>query len=447
MPVKVGVAWRRDGSEGAHIGDLQAMGSLPNVEVYSLIWSGAKHNNALREATIDEIDVLVIPGGPSANWTQVSLTDQTPKNWPSPNSKEYANDRAYSELDLIEQARYFGMPILALCGGSWRLVQNYGGQTIELGSLNNQGKIPVKPRYNKELNNRHAGNMELVKTEFKHPASVVQGTMLNGAINKPIPKNSSNGSASQRVPKANTQLQVNSVHWAVAYEGTMGNVQNSPVYQGIDPGGHLQVNARDSGPGGTVEGFEAKHGAPVLGVQWHPEYQLPLTGNGANHESLEQRKSRQMNLALIEYIVSAGSAYRARRNMLSEIEKDFQKHDSSKIQYPNQKGGQYRAEAEKKTPVLSTPLAPDEKSAPGNVSTKEKLVRLYLHNLKRTPWTLQPAEWMNLIDGRPLSGFREKPSPEPGDYKSLAALLAADVGIQRFIVTKDIQEARKYLKF
>ena len=150
VTVKVGVTWRRDGREAAHQGDIQALQSMGDSEfildVYSLIWANAPvdPNTTLKQGNLEEMDVLVVPGGPHANQSQVSLTltkeIPEPKNTPPTKDKNYASARASSELDLIEKARYLGMPILAFCGGSWRLLQSYGGQTIEVGSLTNDAR-------------------------------------------------------------------------------------------------------------------------------------------------------------------------------------------------------------------------------------------------------------------------------------------------------------------
>lgn len=452
VTVKVGVTWRRDGREAAHQGDIQALQSMGDSEfildVYSLIWANAPvdPNTTLKQGNLEEMDVLVVPGGPHANQSQVSLTltkeIPEPKNTPPTKDKNYASARASSELDLIEKARYLGMPILAFCGGSWRLLQSYGGQTIEVGSLTNDGKIQATPaRFNGPLNKRHAGNMQNVASEFQHGVDVVKGTMLGGALTTPTAQKPTGPAlkTSQRVPTGPVSLEANSVHWAVAREGSMGKLPseaNAP-FQGLESSNQLQVNARDSGPAKTVEGFETRHGAPVVGMQWHPEYMLP-TKSPVEGETGAQTNSRQVNYQAIRYILEAGAAYQVRRATMKAIREHFgtafvAKESKANVHFPEQtKGSGARA----------VPQGPPTSRVP--MSSSANAVTTYLGQFKRTPPVLTWAEWTNLMNNRPLSQ-----PPEPGqtpDYAALAQYLnRTNGGPARFIGAADLQKAKQTL--
>jgi len=430
MPnVKVGVAWRRDGKDVAHQNDLLALRALKDVEVYSVIWEGAKYAIELNKAGIEEIDVLVVPGGPHANDTQVSLTQKTASKAAPDKDALYASERATSELNLIERARYLGMPILAICGGSWRLLENYKGKTIELGSLTDDGKIPPKPEAeNKDLTSRHTGNMNLVGSEFKHAATIQPGTMLQGAVND-------TGSSASKVP---VNIQVNSVHWAVAYEGaTMGKLPQGQYYPGIDPRNQLQVNARDSGGAKTVEGFESVSGAPVMGLQWHPEYMTP--GGAGKRENALQTSSRQVNLAAMQYVIDAGAAYRVRRNAVKIIQgniKDLEKTTAiAEVQFRRED------EAAPKMKLTAPPKLPGETKLPGptEMAMGEYFVRKYLGALGGKRWQLKSDEWQNLLDGQALSAVNEN-TP---DYKKLGAKIAVDKWLARFLTASDLEKAKQ----
>ena len=70
------------------------------MDVYSLIWANAPvdPNTTLKQGNLEDMDVLVVPGGPHANQSQVSLTltkeIPEPKNTPPAKDKNYASARA-----------------------------------------------------------------------------------------------------------------------------------------------------------------------------------------------------------------------------------------------------------------------------------------------------------------------------------------------------------------
>jgi gamma-glutamyl-gamma-aminobutyrate hydrolase PuuD len=426
MPkVKVGVAWRRDGNNVAHQGDLDvfqhpALKDL--VDVYTLAWDGAAFGG-VRTGELKDMDLLVIPGGPHSNDKQIPVIGKGKDNAPSENATAYADRRAKSELDLIEQARTVGMPILALCGGSWRLVQNYGGETVEVAALDADGKF-LQAGTNTNARKHHAGNMNDVKTEFKHAAMIKPGSLLQNATGLPTTGPQGTGAP---------VMQVNSVHWAVVRTASMGTRPGLGARPfDIVPNNMLAMSARDTDKQQTSEAVESQHGAPVLGVQWHPEYQLPTTG-GAQPPA-QQRAARAANLALLQWMIKAGRAYRVHRDAMTEILGNARAARPEMAQLPGVsfKGAPVHL-GEPGTPskagaILGEPGTPSKAAAipkhkldtaPAPTSLSEAAVRSYIFNLGRPTGKifLQPMELYNLAVGAPLSRMRDPEELRKGPVK------------------------------
>jgi hypothetical protein len=60
----------------------------------------------------------------------------------------------------------------------------------------------------------------------------------------------------------------------------------------------------------SIEAFETKHGAPILGVQWHPEAY-------SHTQSKTHLASHQQHL--IQYMSDAGQAYLNRRLVIAQL--------------------------------------------------------------------------------------------------------------------------------
>ncbi len=419
--VKVGVAWRRDGNNEAHLGDLAVFNheQLTNdVEVYTLDWQGAPTANGLRKGPLSDMDLLVIPGGPHANDTQIPVVGQPVTNAAQGNTATYATNRATSELNLIEQARTLGMPILALCGGSWRLVQNYGGSTVELAAIGADGKM-LGQGSNDPARFRHAGNMNNVKTEFKHPLTMRPDSMLGHATGRtPLPNTP---------PQQLAPMQVNSVHWAVVRTASMGTRNGlAPQPFEVVPNNMLTVVAKDPSALNTSEAVESQHGAPVIGVQWHPEYQLPQTGSA-------QTASRLANLNLIRWMVEAGRAYRAHRDAMTELLQSLgggAPKTATGVRFsgaPAHTGATPGAAMATARPI---PKHKDDTVDTTNFVKAEMAVRRYLFELGRKgKLFLSPVEVFNLATGAPLPRLHE-----PEDLKSgpVAKFMDANIWARKY---------------
>lgn len=431
--VKVGVAWRRDGNNAGHAGDLAVFQhpSLVNeVEVYSLAWAGANTPANLNRGELKDMDLLVIPGGPHANATQIPVAGQAVDNKAQGNTAVYADARAKSELDLIEQARTLGMPILALCGGSWRLVQNYGGSTVELAAVGADGKLLIQGS-NPGARSQHAGNMNNVETEFKHPLTIKPGSLLENAT----------GRTQKPGAKPQLPMQVNSVHWAAVRTQVMGARPGLPPQPfEVVPNNMLRMSAKDPSTLGTSEAVESQHGAPVIGVQWHPEYQLPVKGG-------KQDASRRANLHLMQWMIKAGRAYRAHRDAMAEMLKlktfggTATPRTASEVQF---RGAPAHTGATPGTPPASSiPITPheDDTADPAKMARAEQAVRSYLFNLGRKgKLFLTPQELFNLAAGAPLSRFRE---PEDLKAQPIITFMDKNLWAQKYCSEEGKQEITK----
>lgn len=135
-------------------------------------------------------------------------------------------DRDEMTADLIEAMLALGKPVFGICRGFQELNVAFGG-TLRRDMAEHPELIP------------HHAPSELGFSEYfdhKHPVTLTEGGLLQRAY-------------------AKSELDVVSVH-----------------YQGVDRlGAGLTVEAR--APDGVIEAVSAEvNGAPVLAVQWHPEW-------------------------------------------------------------------------------------------------------------------------------------------------------------------------------
>jgi gamma-glutamyl-gamma-aminobutyrate hydrolase PuuD len=310
------------------------------------------------------------------------------------------------------------MPILALCGGSWRLVQNYGGSTVELAAIGANGRM-LGQGSNDPARLRHAGNMNNVKTEFKHPLSIRSDSMLGHATGRTLLPNT----PTQPLP----QMQVNSVHWAVVRTASMGTRNGlAPQPFEVVPNNLLTVSAKDPSALNTSEAVESQHGAPVIGVQWHPEYQLPQDGS-------QQTQSRLANLNLLRWMIEAGRAYRAHRDAMAELlllTGGGAPKTATGVLFrgaPAHTGATPGAVQATARPI---PKHKDDTVDTTNFAKAEMAVRRYLFELGRTDKLfLSPVEVFNLATGAPLPRIHE-----PEDLKAgpVASFMNANVWAQKY---------------
>lgn len=237
--------------------------------------------------------LLLITGG------NYGLETETPRNRDhvaKDGALERHGRRVAHESDLLKQAQLTGRPVLGICGGSWRVLESYGGST--------RG---VKPKTHQTKKMPYLTTKGVVaKVASTHGLDVTPGTMLSGAF---------------RDDQQATPSRVNTAHWAVAEEASPGRLKGVPSTshdkqplltisaRGGTPNDPPYLNKAEKVPAKSVEAFETRHGAPVMGIQWHPE--AYGTGFEASHT--------QANKRLLNWMAQAGDAYEARRDMTAQF--------------------------------------------------------------------------------------------------------------------------------
>lgn len=216
-------------------------------------------------------------------------------------------NRKTFEQEIIRKAVLKGRPILAVCAGSWRLWEAYGGITKE-----------VKDHtYSRMINLNEQGT--IIYNIQVHDIKTLHNTLLSSAM--------------KLTPEVE-KVSVNSVHWLAPDDIASTALKKPDNIQALYD--LLQVSARAVGnknislnnrhgnemapEEATVEAFETKWGAPTMGILWHPEaYCRYLEGKKIvyhpNHRNI------------LEYMSKVGDAYAARRRMLKEFVQKIKKID------------------------------------------------------------------------------------------------------------------------
>jgi putative glutamine amidotransferase len=269
---------------------------------------GVAPADAARGHLLDDVDGLYLAGAPSAVHSQVGAKVKVPTASPEDAVKRTERDnRADYEHQLIAEARTRGMPVLAVCAGSWRLLEAMGGhtQTLEKGEARKKHYQPG----NGTWNTSHG-------LDVGNDASVLRGT-IHGV---------------------KTLDKVNSTHWATAAtiqgadkrvslapapeDGATETLKNLRKLGRLPSAPHeLTITATASkedgkaSPSVEVEAFETRHGAPMMGVQWHPESYLPDAPGRAEAEARTVEQAEN----LFKAFAQAQTAYHARQDLNAEF--------------------------------------------------------------------------------------------------------------------------------
>lgn len=224
--------------------------------------------------------------------------------------------RDVHERKLLQKARNQGRPILTICAGTWQLWSFFGGtlQDVQDHAWEKMPSITVKGKIG-------------CNTQM-HKVVITASSMLAGAVTDggayvrqqhALCESSSDHAASHPL-----ELIVNSVHWKAPDPITPLSVAKSQSVLAIvataqqDDSIVPQRNKTGTGAfkhpdAGTVEAIEQEHGAPLLGIQWHPE--------AYNNDGL--LNSRQQR-SILTYMAKAGDAFCAKRKMIASFDADFQ---------------------------------------------------------------------------------------------------------------------------
>ncbi len=212
--------------------------------------------------------------------------------------------RLIHEYQVIRGALNRGQPILAVCAGSWRVWE----QMVVWTQYPNETNLPAH-----NLSHWHEKNKTLVDVkDHNYNGGMIRlgvdgtGAVYNVQIHDIVAQ--PNSMVGAHLKNQNYRTTANSVHWkAVNPQKGPKNVTISAT-SASNPS--LQKKSRQSEvmkpDEGVAEAFESTFGAPILGLQWHPEG-YKTTEAGGFHSNV------------VKFMAQAGSAYAAKRAMLKEF--------------------------------------------------------------------------------------------------------------------------------
>jgi len=230
--------------------------------------------------------------------------------------------RLSHEYRVIREALNRGQPMIGICAGAWRLYEQMHIWTKKPFALNTSTTILSNYRTaNKTLvdvvdHNCGGGMIRLASESSKanynvqiHDVTIIESSLLKTAL------------LLKKAEKIiNNQMSVNSVHWKAVNEARLPE-NTSICARAIHSPTAKPKLTRESvlmqPEIGSVEAFESCLGAPILGIQWHPE--------GYNGESPHRN--------LLIYMALAGSAYAAKRQTLEQL--SFHRHG---MKWPEDRG-------------------------------------------------------------------------------------------------------------
>lgn len=213
--------------------------------------------------------------------------------------------RLNHEYRVIREALNRGQPMIGVCAGSWRLYEQMFVWTkypdflnfpaITLSNMHTTGGLLVDV-----VDHSYGGGMIRLGKDTGKAVNNVE--IHDVAISEPSLLKTATGIA-------NNQMRVNSVHWKAVNEAWLPLNTSISARAVCNP--TIVIKTRCVQPmrpqEGSVEAFESHFGAPILGIQWHPE--------GYNGESPHNN--------LLKYMALAGNAYAAKRQMLEQLQNRF----------------------------------------------------------------------------------------------------------------------------
>lgn len=198
--------------------------------------------------------------------------------------------RAAFEDDLIYQARLRGQPILAVCGGFWRLWEQFGGKVVSVSEHNYRGGMPRII----DTTGKVGYNVTIHRIQITTPAFLLRAAMRTKLDD-------------------NIHFPVNSVH---SYAPDASTCPNGLIISALSlQDDHIapisaHTKERMKPQSDSVEAAESQYGAPVIGVQWHPEAFSSMNGE-------EMYPDHQKHI--LYYMAQAGRTYLARTKLNAEF--------------------------------------------------------------------------------------------------------------------------------
>jgi gamma-glutamyl-gamma-aminobutyrate hydrolase PuuD len=206
------------------------------------------------------------------------------------------------ETKIIREALNRGQPILAICAGAWRLFDELKDwidtpkAEVALNKWRNTASlIEVKDHVYSQMIGLKKKDVQATYNVAIHGVKFVQGTHVQKMVS--------------RKGYHQKSQSVNSVHWkAINPRSLPMNVEIS-AHSEIDDKIRLKNRHGEwmEPTEGSVEAFEMMFGAPVVGIQWHPE---------AYEESNPSGR-------LLKAMAKAGDAYYAKTLMLKEFKEHY----------------------------------------------------------------------------------------------------------------------------
>lgn len=208
------------------------------------------------------------------------------------------------EYRVLRTALNRGQPILAFCAGSWKLWEQLIIWTQHPDKLNEEAS---------ELKDWHKSNLSLAEvTDHNYNGGMprlskkeASKTTHNVALHRIRLEKQSN-SFLEECFREEEDLKVNSVHWLAVNEKVLPpNICITAKALKIHD---LALHNRKGNPmqatEESVEAFESKFGAPIVGVQWHPE---------------AYDRDESAHAKIIKNMALAGEAYARKRCLLKEL--------------------------------------------------------------------------------------------------------------------------------
>jgi gamma-glutamyl-gamma-aminobutyrate hydrolase PuuD len=275
--------------------EIEVLRSLPWVQEVIV----AEFNNDVAQYAA-QADCIFIAGSsydPSAEYCC-----ETPTRPPANTHRE-----AF-ELKIIRIAKEHGIPLLAVCAGSWRLTNAHGSKTYAV------------PLQDVPMHEEWATVRMPDKLTHLRPGTMLHNIHLEAQRSRTI-LFSADGKAQKKLgrtvnnsPFNPNTLPVNTTHWRVSPtpESQLGTEFNA----------RFETSALDARHG-TVEGYESKHGVPTMAVQWHPEYVIPQIRKPDGSTMILEAYKTHRNI--LDTLAETGVTYHRKRLMQSELLNRFRR--------------------------------------------------------------------------------------------------------------------------
>lgn len=201
--------------------------------------------------------------------------------------------RLKHEARVIREALKRGQPILAVCAGAWRVweqvitSENRKNALINVTDHNYSGGM---------LRLDQAGKYATYNVQI-HDVKIERASFLESSMRV------------RSSAKVN-RLSVNSVHWKAVNPDTCPLHFRISAWSQENPSFERKTRQKSEmhPQENTPEAFESIFGAPIFGIQWHPE-----------GYTAEDKDYCDLHINLLCYMAKAGDAYQAKRRMLREL--------------------------------------------------------------------------------------------------------------------------------